>query len=204
MPVFWYSISMKLLSPLVFHKTSVSLRVGSIRRTRAARLILSRNGIILSEQEILRRLLKLYLKHWRGKRRKSDSARRYNHSTAEFAIRPLYIDQVLYSAVWERAIHSGESVSRMLDFAIRTYLPRLMESLLSSSQRIGQTRTYNAAYWRQRLSARKTHYPDFFINYRCHTRENTDQVLEYIQKTEIIPKTGLSPWEILDLMQIAS
>ncbi len=195
---------MKRLSPLAFHKTSVSLPVASARRTLAAGRILSRNGIKLSEQEILRRLLKLYLKNWRGRRLKSDTPRRYNQSAGLYTIRPLYIDQVLYSAAWERAIHSGESVSRMLDFAIRTYLPRLLESLLSSSQRIGQTRPYNAAYWRKRLLARKAQYPDFFINYRCQTHENNNQVLEYQQRTEIISKTGLSPWEILDLMRIAS
>ena len=189
---------MQYISPLKNHSSSVSLRCPSYRRLAAARTLLSRNGLFLSEQDLYRSLLKLFLHHWRGRGRKTGRPRRYNQTGCDYVIRPLYINQVLYAALWQRALHSGESVSRMLDFALRFYLPRLMEELLSGA------RSSNAPYWNRRRLARRHSRGDFFINYECKTRINVCGNLEYVQEARIIPKNGLSPWQILTCLQTAA
>ena len=124
--------SMKQIHPLRSLKTSISLPSVSYRRLQAARKIFARHCIRYSEQEMYRRLFKFFLKNWRGRGLKTNGLRRYNVEGKEYEIRPLYINQVLYAAIWQRALHSGESVSRMLDLAIRVYLPRLLDSVLST------------------------------------------------------------------------
>ncbi len=193
---------MKYIHPLHHRKTSVSLPRTSYRRLCAARKIFARNGIRYSEQEIYRCLFKLFLKNWRGRGRKTNGLRRYNAGGKDFEVHPLYINQVLYAALWQRALHSGESISRMLDVAIRVYLPQLLESLLCDAEP-GMTLPQNARYWMGRYRGRKQ-YPDFFINYLCRTRENDQHGLEYSQSTEIISKAGLSPMQIWDLLHRAA
>jgi hypothetical protein len=194
---------MKYIHPLTHRKTSVSLPAHSYRRMCAARRIFARNGIFYSEQEIYRLLLKLFLKNWRGSGRKSNGLRRYNAAGKSYQIHPLYINQVLYAVLWQRAFHSGESVSRMLDVAIRVYLPRLIEELLRVPHP-ATSRPLNAHYWAARYAKRTRKYSDFFINYRCKTQHNRPDDLEYSQKTEIIYKIGLSPMQIWDLMHSAA
>jgi hypothetical protein len=193
---------MKYIHPLHHRKTSVSLPRASYRRLSAARKIFARNSIRYSEQEIYRRLFKLFLKNWRGKGKKTNGLRRYNAGGKDFEVHPLYINQVLYAALWQRALHSGESISRMLDVAIRVYLPQLLESLLCDT-RPDMTLPENTRYWMMRYRRRKQS-PDFFINYLCHTRENDHRGLEYSQNTEIISKAGLSPMQIWDLLHRAA
>lgn len=189
---------MQYISPLKNHSTSLSVRRHSYRRLSAALAILARNRVHLSEQDLYRLLLKLYLRHWRGSGRKTRLPRRYNRTGYDYLIRPLYINQVLYASVWQRAMHSGESVSRMLDFAVRIYLPRLLEELLSGAQ------TGNKSYWNTRRTNRHHVYGDFFINYECNTRINRLGNLEYSQEMRIIPKNGLSPWQIMTCLQTAA
>lgn len=194
---------MKYIHPLHHRKTSVSLPRASYRRMCAARKIFARNGIRYSEQEIYRRLFKLFLKNWRGRGAKTNGLRRYNAGGKSFEIHPLYINQVLYAALWQRALHSGESISRMLDVAIRVYLPQLLESLLYSPQpsiSSGQ----NARYWTARYLNRRSQEPDFFINYLCRTRINDQNGLDYAQSMQIISKAGLSPMQIWDLLHKAA
>lgn len=192
---------MQRISPLSSYQTSVTLRKSSIRRVRAARWILSRNDFHFSEQSMFSWLLKLYLIHWKGCGRKPACLRRYNIDGRVYQIRPLCINQVLHAAVVERAMHSGESVSRMLDFAIRTYLPRLIEEVLSGSRELRHAR--DKQYWKQRY-ARRLNTASVFISYRSFTQINSKKGLHWWQNTEIIPKTGLSPWQILEIMHFAA
>ncbi len=181
---------MKNITPQHCHKTSVSLPHMSYRRLSAARKIFARNGIVYSDQEIYRRLFKHYLKNWRGRGRKTNGLRRYNADGKLYEIHPLYINQVLYALLWQRALHSGESVSRMLDVAIRVYLPRLLEELLCQSSP-GMKLTRNATYWDLRYARRIHQYADFFINYRCKTEKNDAAGLEYSQSAKIFFKADI-------------
>jgi hypothetical protein len=194
---------MKYIHPLHHRKTSVSLPRASYRRMCAARKIFARNGIRYSEQEIYRRLFKLFLKNWRGRGVKTNSLRRYNANGKGFEVHPLYINQVLYAALWQRALHSGQSISRMLDVAIRVYLRQLLESLLST-EGPQTTSIQNTNYWMRRYSLRRRQDPDFFINYLCRTRNNDPSGLEYSQSMQIISKAGLSPMQIWDLLHRAA
>ncbi|GAB4429639.1 MAG: hypothetical protein OHK0011_12130 [Turneriella sp.] len=117
---------------------------------------------------------------------------------------PWYVDKVLYRVLAERALHSGESISRMLDFAIRHYLSRLVEDVLRNPYSRHPRAQRNFAYWESRYQRRKNPKPDLFITYSCETRENSIGALEYVQRYEIIPKKGLSPSEIVHLMRYAA
>lgn len=191
---------------LLYHHTSVSLRASSARRLKAALKIVKRNGLAWSESELLRRLAKLYLQAWRGGGKRTATARRYNKPLADhkYCRMPWYVDKVLYRVLAERALHSGESVSRMLDFAIRRYLPRLLEQSLRNPYTRDVRGQRNFSYWDSRYQRRRNKQPDLFITYSCETRENSMRALEYVQRYEIIPKTGLSPAEILHLMRYAA
>ncbi len=179
----------------------MTLRKDSIRRVKAAILILSRHHFDFSEQRIFSWLLKFYLTQWRGHGKKPACLRRYNMDGHEYKIRPLYINQVLHAAVTQRAMHSGESVSRILDFAIRVYLPRLLEEILTGS--LPLRCVGDKQYWQNRHSHRLNTTP-VFISYQSSTEVNTETGLHWLQKTEIIPKAGLSPWQILEVMRFAA
>lgn len=197
---------MESVHSLQYHHTSVSLRQCSARRLKAALKIVKRSGVDWSESEFLRRLAKLYLQAWRGGGKRTALARRYNKVLADqkYCRMPWYVDKVLYRVLAERALHSGESVSRMLDFAIRHYLPRLLEQSLRNPYSRHPRAQRNFAYWESRYRRRHNQKPDLFITYSCETRENSKRALEYVQRYEIIPKTGLSPADILHLMRYAA
>ncbi|GAB4426328.1 MAG: hypothetical protein OHK0011_07840 [Turneriella sp.] len=184
---------MQKISPFEHHLTSLSLRRASKRRLTAARNILLRNGIAWSESELLRRLAKVYLRHWRGRQLKSATARRYNRSIkGEKYVRVAwYIDRVIYSTLWQRAIHSGESVSRMLDFSIRMFLPRLMEECLRSPMPDCARARRNSTYWQERFRRRHNPQPEIFVTYQCKTEINASTGLRYVQEYKIIPKAEL-------------
>lgn len=195
---------MQNINALEHHRTSLSLRSQSCRRVAAARKILRRNGITMSESEILSRLAKEYLQRWRGAGQKSATARRYNVDTGAYRIRPWYVDRVLYALLWQRALHSGESISRMLDFAVRFFVPRLLESLLGTLRGGSRQSQANIDYWRRRSEARPHKCGEVFISYQCKTHENHDGQLRYTQTAIQIPKKGLSPGEILHLLKHAA
>lgn len=184
---------MQDISPLEYHSTSISLRPASKRRLTAARKILLRNGIAWSESELLRRLAKVYLRHWRGTRLKSATARRYNRSTkGEKYVRVAwYADRLLYSILWQRAIHSGESISRMLDFSIRMFLPRLLEEYLRTPMPGCRRASRNSAYWQRRFMRRPNPQPEIFITYQCETEINAPSGLRYWQAYKILRKNQL-------------
>ncbi|HMV37175.1 MAG TPA: hypothetical protein PKW28_00155 [Turneriella sp.] len=197
---------MQIIDSFEYNHTSISVRPNSHRRLKAAVKIARRAGIEWSESEILRRLAKLYLQAWRGRGKKSATARRYNQPVqgARYKRIPWYVDKVLYAVLWERSVHSGESVSRMLDFAIRHHLPQLMEAVLRNPYTRHVRARRNASYWEARYNRRPHRRPELFITYSCKTSENGPHGLEYRQKYEIIPKTGLSPAEILHLLRYAA
>jgi len=158
----------------------------------------------MSESEVLSRLAKEYLQRWRGAGQKSATARRYNADTGAYRIRPWYVDRVLNALLWQRALHSGESISRMLDFAVRFFLPRLLENLLGVRRGYSRQSQINIDYWRRRSEARPRKYGEVFINYQCQTHENRDGQLKFTQSAVQTPKKGLSPGEILHLLKHAA
>lgn len=174
------------------------MRAASRRRFRAALRILRRNGVCWSESELLRRLAKAYLRHWRGRDRKSATARRYNAAIeGEKYVRVAwYADQMLYAILWQRAIHSGESVSRMLDFAIRHYLPRLVEETLRTPMSGCARAARNHAYWLARYLRRNKPQSEIFITYQCDTHENSPIGLKYTLEYRILTKSELLRLEI--------
>ena len=183
---------MQRISPDEYHLTSVSLRSGSKRRLKAARKVLSRNGVEWSESELLKQLAKVFLRHWRGEKLKSASARRYNDSVGVPYVRMAwYVNKVLYSVLWQRAIHSGESISRMLDFAIRTYMPRLLEEVLRSPVLDCRRAQRNHKYWQARYGRRHSPRLEVFVTYQCRTDHNFSGGLKYVEEYRILSKKQL-------------
>lgn len=197
---------MQRISPNEHYLTSITVRRQSKRRLKAALKILGRNGIIWSESELLRRLAKMYLGLWRGGGGKPAATRRYNVSLKDHTYGRVswYIDRVLHAILAERALHSGESVSRMLDFAIRIYMAQLLEACLRTPMPKHCRGGRNAGYWQKRWQLRKRQLPQLFITYECKTMENGPGGLRFEQTYNIIPKTGLSPGDILYLLQHAA
>ncbi len=195
MAISWYLIyRMQEISAQEYYLTSVSLRPGSKRRLKAALHILARNGIVWSESELLKRLAKAYLRHWRGRKKKSASLRRKNASIAgiRYVRVPWYVNQVLYAALHERALHSGESVSRMLDFAIRHYMPRLMEEYLSQPTWGCAFAHRNLKFWQIRYKGRRNPRSEILITYQCKTKLNAPEGLAYRQEYRILTQKQLS------------
>lgn len=190
---------MQDISPLGFHRSSLSLRQNAYRRLLAGLQILRRNGVIWSESQLLCLLAKMYAQHWRGSGLKSATARRYNlrNVDAGYVIRSWYVNQVLYAALWERSVHTGQSVSRMVDFAIRHYLGSLLNRVLRGQSGESARSRRNAAFWARRYENRRRKHGDVLLNYSCTTRENWRGNLEYVQRMEIIPLTGLTPGDFL-------
>ncbi len=179
---------MQEISVQEYFLTSVSLRPGSKRRLKAAKIILARNGILWSESDLIERLAKVFLRHWRGRGKKSATLRRKNASLigTKYGRVAWYVNQVLYAALHERAMHSGESVSRMVDFAIRHYLPRLMEEYLSQPLWGCAFSQRNLKYWQERRKQRLQPQPEFFITYQCKTELNAPEGLAYRQEYRIL------------------
>lgn len=169
-----------------YHKTSVSIRETSFRRIKAALIILARNGVYMSEQKLIRLLLGEYLKSIRGAGGKAESARRYNIDGAKYVRRAAYFNHGLYGILWQRSAHRGESISRMLDFAIRTYLPQLVECWLNVPPLVPRV-TQNTPYWRERHCnrfLRKKIYYAGFLTYASHTQRQDKSELIWGQQTE--------------------
>jgi hypothetical protein len=178
-----------------YRHTSVSLRHKSARRLKAALKLVRSRGIEWSESELLHRLAKLYLQAWRGRGTLTVNARRYNHELRNhrYCRMAWYIDKMLYRILWQRAIHSGESISRMLDFAIQHYMPRLLEAVLTNPYSRNRSAQRNFAYWQARQERRSNKRPGVFINYQCVTRENSELVLEYTQRYVIFTNSTPPP-----------
>jgi len=178
---------MQPINALEYYHTSVTLRARSVRRVRAVRKLLSRAGIEFSESRVFDELLRLYLRLWRGNGPKPVTLRRYNADGYAYRIRPFYINRVLHAAAAQRAMHSGESLSRMLDFAIRHYSRRLVEGFLSSAKFVSSA---DRNRWSERYRLRR-HREAFFISYFCETRSNLAASLIWHQQSSLIMKKGL-------------
>lgn len=152
-----------------------------------------RLGLDMSESQLLHNLAKMYLQAWRGRGNKSATARRYNIEIEEHRYRRVswYVSKVLYSALWKRGIHSGESISRMLDFAIRQYSKRLVEELLSNPYERNPRAQRAYPYWAARAEQRRRKRPWPFVTYACVTEENSATGLRYRQESRILTKTEL-------------
>lgn len=188
---------MQPINALEYYHTSVTLRARSVRRVRAVRKLLSRAGIEFSESRVFDELLRLYLRLWRGNGPKPATLRRYNTDGHAYRIRPFYINRVLHAVAAQRAMHSGESLSRMLDFAIRRYSQRLLEDSMSSSRFLSLA---DRNRWSERYRLRR-HREAFFISYVCKTQTNLAASLMLHQQSSLILKKGLSPAEIFVCMK---
>lgn len=180
--------------------TSVTLRKSTVRRLNAMRRLLKRNGISFSESRLFEELLRLYLRHWRGTGKKPAWLRRYNLDGKHYRIRPLYINRVLHAAATQRAMHTGESLSRMLDLAIRIYARRFLESVLGSHGRVPEP---IRRIWHSRYLSRRLREP-FFISYKGATPENQGASLAWSSRAEFIPRKGLNLHQVLDLIRTAA
>jgi hypothetical protein len=189
-----------------YYLTSITLRKQSKRRLKAALKILSRNGIVWSESELLRRLAKMYLGAWRGKKEKPTCLRRYNVSFKgkRYVRVSWYIQEVLHAILTERSDHSRESVSRMMDFAIRVYTPQLLEEVLREPPAKHCRGMKNARYWQLRWERRKKSLPQIFITYECKTWEHSTRGLRYEQSYTIIPQQQLTPDTLNNLARMAA
>lgn len=173
------------------------IRRASFRRLQAACRILKRNRRNFSENHILCALLKEYLKSWRGKAAGAKGSRRYNLTGKKYIRRALYPQYALYRAAWLRGSHSGESVSRMIDFSIRCILPRILANLLAVLPK-SRYETRNSEYWRRRWYGRKKPLPQLFLNYgECGSIiENHGQIWEQTLKFRPSNATDIPPWDL--------
>jgi hypothetical protein len=162
----------------------------------AARIVLERNGLFCSESQILSAIAKLYLARWKGRGQKSATARRYNRKVSKRYVRMAwYCERELYATLWQRTLHSGQSVSRILDLAIRVYLPRLVETILS--QRLGAhgVGSKNSSYWQTRYKLRRNPQPPVFVTYQCKTEINRHDILRYVQEYRLNAQNSNPPPE---------
>lgn len=178
-------------------KTSVMIRKSSYRRLQAARYILKRNRRNLSENYFLSELLREYLKSWRGLPTPAKVPRRYNLAGKQYIRRALYSGLALYRAAWLRGSHSGESISRMIDFSIRHILPRLLARLLAAVPK-SFYETRNSEFWRRRWYCRKNACPRFFLNYEECGSKPENQGLVWRQTLNITSSTSIDipPWDL--------
>lgn len=180
--------------------TSVTLRSKSVRSTKAARRMLGRYQIRISESHLLEELLRLYLGFWKGKGLKPATLRRYNKDGRGYQVRSFYINRVLHAIATQRALHTGESLSRMVDFAIRTYLRRFLESVLSAHRAVPSSIRQK---WNQMYSRRRQK-DAFFITYAAATEINLRAGLVWQQSSKFILKRGLRLEQILALSREAA
>jgi len=178
-------------------KSSIMIRRASWRRLKAAKLMLKRHKRNFSENHLLECLLRAYLVAWRGKPESSKQARRYNIDGQQYIRRSIYLPQEIYRMAWHRGSHSGESVSRMIDFAIRHYLPAILARHLAVSPK-----TYfenrNSEYWRRRWYLRKNSRPACFLNYEDSGDSPAEGFQKWTQNLVIrrdnIPE--IPPWDL--------
>lgn len=178
-------------------KTSITIRKSSYRRLQAACRVLKRNRRYFSENRILCELLKAYLKAWRGKPASTRGPRRYNLTGKKYAGRAIYLEYTLYRAAWFRGSHSGESVSRMIDFSIRHLLPRVLASLLVVAPK-SPCETKNSEYWRRRWYCRKRPRPEIFLNYVEYGSgiENRGQIWNQTLNLRQSNHIDIPPWDL--------
>ncbi len=153
--------------------TSVSIRSDSFGQMKSAQTVLAGKAIIRTEQEMFRDLLQIYLCKWRGGGSRTSSLRRYNLKGKNYIIKSLYIESGFSAALWTRAVHSGVTISRMLDFAIRYYL----------STYVNQQYSLLAGISTGELS----------IQYQCNTWKNSGSNLQFVQMIAYLLPQAMPP-----------
>ena len=164
--------------------TSVTLRSSTRAALRDAVGLLAGGGLQFSEQRLMRECVRIALKLWRGRRQIAARNRKYNRCAGAYEIVPFYTTEALRSAAWARCHHAGMSFSRLMDFAVACYLPRVLEYWLrfDYSWRDRQ----DAQSWRAKYALRRNS-ADFVISYQAVTLENNGTRLNFSEKTEILP-----------------
>jgi len=178
-------------------KTTVMIRAASWRRLRAARHILRRNRRKMSENQILIELLTAYFTEWNGEAPCTNGARRYNIRGCGYVRRGLYLSRKLYRATWQRGSHSGESVSQMIDYAIRYYLPVMLGKFLNVLPK-SPNETVNSEYWRRRWFLRKILLRPIFYNYTESSVVSKEFTHSWTQNLQIENnfEEELAPWDL--------
>lgn len=132
----------------------------------------------------MKECLRFALKFWRGRKGKSARNRKYNKRTGPYEIMPFYTSEALRSVAWARCHQAGISLSRVMDFAVRVYLSRVIESWLRFDYS-GQ-RQEDALIWEQSYSKRVDR-SDFVISYQCKVSKSDKTGLIYGEETKILP-----------------
>lgn len=164
--------------------TSVTIRVAVRQAIKKARAQLAENRIEFSEQRLMRECLRLALKFWRGHKGLAARNKKYNKRVGPYEIVPFCTTESLRSAAWARCHHSGIALSRLMDFAIANYLPRVVEYWLRFDYHWRDKQ--DAESWRAKYAMRRNR-EDFVISYCAHTEKNDRMSLYYSEKTEILP-----------------
>lgn len=132
----------------------------------------------------MRECLRFALKFWRGRKGIAARNRKYNKRPGPYEIVPFLTTESLRSVSWARCHHAGISLSRLMDFAIANYLPRVLEYWLRFDYRWRDKQ--DAENWRAKYSLRRNR-EDFVISYNALTEKNDETFLHYEEKTEILP-----------------
>lgn len=165
-------------------QTSVTIRAALRQRLREAEAQLRRRGIRFSEQRLLRECIRLALRLWHGRKQIAARNRRYNRRPGPYLIIPFYTTEALRRVAHARCHHSGMSFSRLVDFAVAHYLPRVVEYW--SRFDYGGRDPADVALWKERYE-RRVNRGDFIISYKASTEKNNGIILEFTEKSEILP-----------------
>ena len=160
------------------------MRVAVRRRLNMASQQMGARGLRFSEQRLLRECVRFSLRFWRGRKGIAGRNKKYNKRTGPFEILPLYSTEALRSAAWARCHHSGISFSRFVDFAVSTYLARVMEYWLRFAY-AGRDEE-DVSFWQTSYTRRRAPL-DFVISYEAQTEKNNGEVLRFTENTQILP-----------------
>lgn len=170
------------MSPI--RHTSVTMRTATRATLKAAVQALEARGLDFSEQRLMRECLRLALKFWRGRQNIARRNKRYNPCAGPYEIVPFYTSEALRSVAWARCHHSGISLSRMMDFAVAHYLPRVIEGWLCVD--FYWRSREDVAGWKAKYALRRNS-AEFIISYETRTDNNNGIVLDFCEKSEILP-----------------
>jgi len=146
--------------------------------------LLAGKGLKYSEQRLMRDCLRLALKFWRGHGAIAACNKRYNKRLGHYEIVPFWSTEALRRVCWARCHHSGLSLSRLMDFAVSCYLPRVLEDWMANGP--GWSSKDDLTLWRDKYHARK-HRSAFIISYESETAQNDGYILRYWEKSQIEP-----------------
>ncbi len=164
--------------------TSVTIRTISKTAVTAAQALLAARNIHFSEQRLMRECLRLALRLWRGRRQIATRNKRYNNRKGPYEIVPFCSTEALRGVAWARCHHAGISLSRLMDFAIANYLPRVVEYWLRFDYHWRDK--VDAQDWQKKYALRRK--PDgFVISYKANTERNDGTCLFFSECTEILP-----------------